>query len=66
MAGVALFSPLAIELADAAACTVSVNGNSGPVSNSAAIICRFINNATVAGNVTNTAPGPSMPPGLAS
>ncbi len=69
MAGVALFSPLAIESADAAACTVSVNGNSGPVSNSAAINCIFINNATVAGNVTNTgtgtinAPGPGGPSG---
>jgi autotransporter-associated beta strand protein len=69
VAGAALFGPFAIESADAAACTDSVGGNSGPVTNSAAINCIFIVNATVAGNVTNTgtgtinAPGPGGPSG---
>ena len=69
VAGAALFGPPGMQPAYAAACTISVNGNSGPVTNSAAINCIFINHATVAGNVTNTstgtinAPGPGGPSG---
>ncbi len=54
--GAALFSPPDMRTAEAAAC-VNVNGNSGPVTNSVAITCIFINNATIAGSVTNTLTG---------
>jgi uncharacterized protein with beta-barrel porin domain len=57
VASLALFAPPQIRPAEAA-CAIDVTGNSGPVTNPAAIDCININsNVTVTGNVTNTSAG---------